>query len=98
PGAEGPRRAGRKTARAEQGHDPRAARRGEEIQCVPARRRSCRRRGAAHEGRGRCRRVRRTARTQEQVLIMPSAFDIIARLELKPHPEGGYYRETFRDR
>ncbi|HLX14556.1 MAG TPA: cupin domain-containing protein [Bradyrhizobium sp.] len=23
--------------------------------------------------------------------------DIIARLELKPHPEGGYYRETFRD-
>ena len=28
---------------------------------------------------------------------MPSAADIIARLELKPHPEGGYYRETFRD-
>lgn len=28
---------------------------------------------------------------------MPSASDIIARLELKPHPEGGYYRETFRD-
>jgi uncharacterized protein len=27
----------------------------------------------------------------------PSAADIIARLELKPHPEGGYYRETFRD-
>ena len=26
-----------------------------------------------------------------------SATDIIARLELKPHPEGGYYRETFRD-
>ena len=25
------------------------------------------------------------------------AADIIARLELKPHPEGGYYRETFRD-
>src|SRR5215510_3642793 len=25
------------------------------------------------------------------------ASDIIARLELKPHPEGGYYRETFRD-
>jgi len=25
------------------------------------------------------------------------ATDIIARLELKPHPEGGYYRETFRD-
>ena len=28
---------------------------------------------------------------------MQSAADIIARLELKPHPEGGYYRETFRD-
>jgi len=29
---------------------------------------------------------------------MPTAADIIARLELKPHPEGGYYRETFRDK
>jgi predicted cupin superfamily sugar epimerase len=28
---------------------------------------------------------------------MPSAADIIARLGLKPHPEGGHYRETFRD-
>jgi predicted cupin superfamily sugar epimerase len=28
---------------------------------------------------------------------MPSAADIIARLELKPHSEGGHYRETFRD-
>ena len=28
---------------------------------------------------------------------MTTAVDIIARLELKPHPEGGYYRETFRD-
>jgi predicted cupin superfamily sugar epimerase len=27
----------------------------------------------------------------------PSAADIIARLELQPHPEGGHYRETFRD-
>lgn len=26
-----------------------------------------------------------------------SAADIIARLELQPHPEGGHYRETFRD-
>ena len=26
-----------------------------------------------------------------------TAADIIARLELKPHPEGGFYRETFRD-
>ena len=27
----------------------------------------------------------------------PSAPDVIARLDLKPHPEGGHYRETFRD-
>lgn len=26
-----------------------------------------------------------------------SAADIIAILDLKPHPEGGHYRETFRD-
>ena len=25
------------------------------------------------------------------------AAEIIARLELRPHPEGGHYRETFRD-
>ena len=28
---------------------------------------------------------------------MCTAAEIIARLELRPHPEGGYYRETFRD-
>lgn len=28
---------------------------------------------------------------------MVTAADIIARLGLKPHPEGGHYRETFRD-
>jgi predicted cupin superfamily sugar epimerase len=27
----------------------------------------------------------------------PAAAEIIARLELKPHPEGGHFRETFRD-
>ncbi|MEA2892519.1 MAG: uncharacterized protein QOI05_3312 [Bradyrhizobium sp.] len=27
----------------------------------------------------------------------PTAADIIARLALKPHPEGGHFRETFRD-
>jgi predicted cupin superfamily sugar epimerase len=26
-----------------------------------------------------------------------SAAEIVARLDLKPHPEGGHYRETFRD-
>ena len=26
-----------------------------------------------------------------------TADEVIAQLGLKPHPEGGYYRETFRD-
>jgi predicted cupin superfamily sugar epimerase len=31
-------------------------------------------------------------------MVLPSsATEIIARLELEPHPEGGHYRETFRD-
>jgi hypothetical protein len=29
--------------------------------------------------------------------MMLSATEIIERLELKPHPEGGHFRETFRD-
>ena len=29
---------------------------------------------------------------------VPTAADIIARLGLTPHPEGGHYRETFRDK
>jgi hypothetical protein len=29
---------------------------------------------------------------------MPCAADIISQLELRPHPEGGHYRETFRDK
>ena len=28
---------------------------------------------------------------------MTSAAEIIRRLDLRPHPEGGHYRETFRD-
>jgi uncharacterized protein len=28
---------------------------------------------------------------------MTTVADIITRLELRPHPEGGHYRETFRD-
>src|SRR4030088_1439502 len=28
---------------------------------------------------------------------MPSAADVIRLLDLKPHPEGGHFRETFRD-
>ena len=35
---------------------------------------------------------------QENVIELAlTAADIIARLDLKPHPEGGHYRETFRD-
>jgi uncharacterized protein len=30
--------------------------------------------------------------------VTATAADIIARLELRPHPEGGHYRETFRDK
>jgi predicted cupin superfamily sugar epimerase len=30
-------------------------------------------------------------------MVRLPAADIIARLELKPHPEGGHFRETFRD-
>lgn len=29
--------------------------------------------------------------------VMPTAADIIRKLDLKPHPEGGHFRETFRD-
>ena len=28
---------------------------------------------------------------------LPTAAEMIAKLALKPHPEGGHYRETFRD-
>ena len=31
------------------------------------------------------------------MVISKEAAAIIARLDLKPHPEGGHYRETFRD-
>jgi uncharacterized protein len=29
--------------------------------------------------------------------LMPSAAEMIRLLELEPHPEGGHYRQTFRD-
>jgi len=32
-----------------------------------------------------------------QTLSTLSAAQVIAHLDLKPHPEGGHYRETFRD-
>jgi predicted cupin superfamily sugar epimerase len=33
----------------------------------------------------------------EVPMSSPAAADIIRLLDLKPHPEGGHYRETFRD-
>jgi predicted cupin superfamily sugar epimerase len=30
-------------------------------------------------------------------ITSPTAAEIIRQLDLKPHPEGGHYRETFRD-
>jgi hypothetical protein len=30
-------------------------------------------------------------------MVTPAAADIVRNLYLKPHPEGGHYRETFRD-
>jgi uncharacterized protein len=33
----------------------------------------------------------------ETFMPFPTASEIIAKLALKPHPEGGHYRETFRD-
>src|SRR6185437_4670931 len=76
-----------------------AARRGEKGQRLPSRRRAGRDRRRAHEGQQRRGCFCRAARTQEQVLMRKTvtAAEIIARLALKPHPEGGHYRETFRD-
>ncbi len=31
------------------------------------------------------------------MMTRPTAADIINKLDLKPHPEGGHYRESFRD-
>src|SRR6202000_90019 len=95
---EGARRGGGTTSRRQQADHSRPFGRGEESQRVPARRRSASGGAAAHEGRERSRGVRRTARTQEQILMQQlTAADIIARLELRPHPRRGYFRETFRD-
>ena len=42
--------------------------------------------------------VRRNPRAQEPILTGNlSAQDVIRLLDLKPHPEGGHFRETFRD-
>src|SRR5436305_14383273 len=33
----------------------------------------------------------------EKAMPSPTAAEMVRALELKPHPEGGHYRETFRD-
>src|SRR6202007_2718966 len=98
-GAKGARRGSETFARRQQTDNSDAAWRGEESQRVPARRRAVGRGQRADERQERGGSVRRIARTQEQVLMrrLPPPADIIARLALKPHPEGGHYRETFRD-
>src|SRR5262249_31729410 len=58
---------------------------------------------AAHSQRGsrkwswvpRSRRALRS--TDEASMRTPTADEMIRALELEPHPEGGHYRETFRD-
>jgi predicted cupin superfamily sugar epimerase len=40
---------------------------------------------------------RAAARTHSESVTLTEADQIIAKLELLPHPEGGHYRETFRD-
>jgi uncharacterized protein len=42
--------------------------------------------------------LRRNPRTQEPILISSlTASDVVRLLDLKPHPEGGHFRESFRD-
>jgi predicted cupin superfamily sugar epimerase len=42
-------------------------------------------------------RLRLLSRLIRAAMTVPEADRLIARLDLKPHPEGGAYRETFRD-
>ena len=74
-------------------------RRRETGQSVPARRSAGGRRRHRHGRQGGSAGVRGDQGAEEQVLTvrMPTAADIIRALDLKPHPEGGHYRETFRD-
>lgn len=37
------------------------------------------------------------AKTKPEALAALTAQEVIGTLNLRPHPEGGYYRETFRD-
>ena len=76
-----------------------SARRSRRIRfCAPMCRKLHRHR---HGGQTRRGGFRGNSRPQEQVLapvcLHPTAAEMIRALELKPHPEGGHYRETFRD-
>jgi len=73
--------------------------RREEGQRIPARRRTVGRGRRTAERQGCCRECSANCANAEQVLMgsVPTAAEIIARLELKPHPKAGTIAETFRD-
>ena len=100
-GARGARRRSEAASRRRQVHHSGDDRRRKGGQSVPARRR-CRAGEIARPSRqSGLESVRGNPRAQEPVLSEPSqrahADDIIRLLDLKPHPEGGHFRETFRD-
>ena len=96
-------RGGGEAARSQRGKPTIPVTIGEEKagQSVPARRRAGGRRRHRHGRQAGGAGVRGNPRAEEQVLeydaLRLTAADIIRLLDLKPHPEGGHYRETFRD-
>ena len=96
-----PKRSGRRRKAASSCPRPSARRRRRTRSCAPASPRSrARSRWRAPTRRG----VPGAARMEEQVLTRASApgrdlsaAEVVRLLDLRPHPEGGHYRETFRD-
>ena len=76
----------------------RSARRRRPIRsCAPTMRRSRGASGLPAARPGRCSRKSASARTGFDGCAALTAADVIRLLDLKPHPEGGHFRETFRD-
>src|SRR5690606_11810633 len=103
-GREGQRRpagegaAGRRAARRRQADGAWAARRGEEDEPVPPRRRALGSGSCRHAGTESLGSVRRDPPPQGQLLNPAvTAEELIAALRLEPHPEGGCFREIYRD-
>ena len=71
-------------------------RRGAQDQCVPAARQQGNPRQAGARAGNRCGGLRRNPPPQGFLQVTLAARDIIAALDLKPHPEGGHYRQTWR--